>query len=76
MDAAEFVDALGQAVTKRYATPAPASGPGGRRTYNGAKRSVDITPLEIGGRNVVVYVDAPAGAGRGLIDPARVKLAR
>ena len=76
MDAAEFVDALGQAVTKRYATPAAASGPGGKRTFNGAKRSVDITPLEIAGRNVVLYVDAPAGASKALIDPGKVKLER
>jgi hypothetical protein len=74
MDAAEFVDAIGQAVTKRYAASAPSAGAGGRRSYASAKRGVDVILREIDGHNVVVYVDAPAGASRALIDPAKVKL--
>src|SRR5258706_10788140 len=72
IDAAQFVDALGQAVGRRYKTSAPSVAKSGVRKYAGSGRSVVITPREIGGRNVVIYIDVPAGASSALIDPARI----
>jgi hypothetical protein len=76
VDAAQFVDAVGQAIGKRYRTSAPTVSASGVRTYVGARRTVVITPREIGGRNVVVYVDVPTGAPASIIDPARISLAQ
>jgi len=73
-DAAQFVDALGQAVGKRYRTDAPTIAATGVRTYTGSGRTVAITPREIAGRNVVIYADVPAGASTTLVDPARISL--
>ena len=75
-DAAEFVDAMGQAIGKRYRTSAPTVSSAGVRTYSGSKRTVVITPREIGGRNVVIYTDVPAGASPSVIDPARITIGR
>lgn len=75
-DAAQFVDAVGQAIGKRNRTGAPTVSAAGVRTYSGAGRTVVITPREIGGRNVVLYVDVPAGASTAIIDPARITLGR
>jgi hypothetical protein len=75
-DAAEFVDALGQAIGRRYRTGAHTAGAGGARTYSGGGRTVVITPREIGGRNTVLMVDVPAGAPTSVIDPARITLGR
>jgi hypothetical protein len=74
VDAAEFVDALGQAVQQRYRAPAPTMGAGGTRSYAGRGRTVVVTPREIGGRNVVLVVDVPAGTSANLVDLGRVKL--
>jgi hypothetical protein len=76
MDAAQFVDALGQAIGRRYRTGAPSLAASGARTYTGAGRTVVLTPREIGGRNVVVYVDVPAGVSPSLVDPARISIGR
>lgn len=76
MDAAEFVDATGQAVGRRYRTSAPTVAANGVRTYTGSNRTVVITPREIGGRNVVTYVDVPNGASPSLIDAARITFGR
>jgi hypothetical protein len=76
LDAAQFVDALGQAIGKRYKTAAPTSSSKGVRTYTGSGRTVVITPWEIAGRDVVMYVDVPAGASASLIDPARIAIGR
>ena len=73
-DEAQFVDALGQAIGKRYNTAAPTVSSSGARTYSGSGRTVVITPREISGRSVVVYADVPAGTSPALIDPARVTL--
>jgi hypothetical protein len=75
-DAAEFVDALGQGIMRRYATSAPRVARGGARSYAGSGRTVTITPLEREGRNVVMYVDVPAGASPSVIDPARISIGR
>ncbi|HKO17005.1 MAG TPA: hypothetical protein VJU87_12250 [Gemmatimonadaceae bacterium] len=72
LDAAEFVDALGQAVQHRYRAPASTAGPNGVRRYAGTGRTVVVTPREIGGRNVVLVVDVPAAASPNVLDLARV----
>ncbi len=74
VDAAEFVDALGQATQKRYRITGPALGAGGARTYSGRGRTVVITPREIGGRNVVLVVDVPSSASPQLLDLGRVTI--
>ena len=74
-DAAEFVDALGQAIGMRYRTAAPTISASGVRTYSGSGRTVVITPREIHGRDVVLYVDVPAGTSPAVIDPGRISIA-
>lgn len=68
IDAAEFVDALGQATQQRYRTPAPTIGAGGVRTYSGRTRTVVVTPREMSGKNAVLVVDVPQGASPNLLD--------
>ena len=74
VDAAEFVDALGQAVQRRYRIAGPATSDGGVRTYTGRGRTVVVTPREIGGRNVVLVVDVPTGTSTQLVDLGRVTI--
>lgn len=74
MDAAQFVDAVGQAIEKRYKTPPPTVGPNGVRTYSGSGRTVVITPREISHRSVVLYVDVPAGTSTAIVDPGRISV--
>jgi hypothetical protein len=76
LDAAQFVDAIGQAIGKRYRTGGPSLSANGVRSYTGAGRTVVITPREVGGRNVVMYVDVPAGASPAVMDPSRISLGR
>jgi hypothetical protein len=73
-DAAQFVDAVGQAIGKRYRTGAPTVGRRGVRTYAGRERTVVLTPIERDGRNLVMYVDVPSGSPTTLIDPARITI--
>ena len=73
-DAAQFVDAVGQAIGKRYRTGAPTMGRRGVRTYTGRERTVVLTPIERGGKNLVMYVDVPVGSSASLIDPARITI--
>ena len=75
-DAAQFVDAMGQATGRRYRTGAPTVSRTGVRTYRGSGRVAVLTPLELGGRNVVMYVDAPTDAPTSLIDPARISIGK
>ncbi len=72
VDAAQFVDALNQVAERRYRTPNPTIVYTGQRTYRGSKRTVQVTPLKIGGLNVVLYVDAPTGSSLTLLDPAKI----
>jgi hypothetical protein len=37
---------------------------------------VVLTPREISGKNVVLYVDVPSGVSPSLIDPARISIGR
>jgi hypothetical protein len=75
-DAAQFVDALGQAVVRRYRAGAPMTEARGVRTYMGAGRTVTVTPRNIAGRSVVVYVDVPTGAPANRMDVDRIILGR
>ena len=75
-DAAQFVDAVGQAIGRRYKTGAPTVSRRGVRTYTGRERTVVLTPVEIKGTNVVMYVDVPAGESTALIDPTRIAIGR
>lgn len=74
VDAAEFVDAFGQATQKRYRIAGPVLGAGNARTYSGGGRTVVVTPREIGGKNVVLVVDVPSGVSPQLLDLARVTI--
>ena len=74
IDAAEFVDALGQAMQLRYRAPAPTIGSNGIRTYAGRGRTVVVTPREMSGKNVVLVVDVPQGASPNLLDLNRVTI--
>jgi hypothetical protein len=80
-DAAEFYDALGQTLPRRYPDsrllPAPSLGAGvtARLYSGGAGRGILLRAGEIGGRSVVLYVDAPPGAApTSVVDFARVTL--
>ena len=71
-DKAEFVDALGQAVQRRYR--AAPSVRGGIRSYQGSGRSVVITPFESNGREAVMYVDVPTGVSPSVMDARRIRI--
>jgi hypothetical protein len=74
VDAAEFVDALGQAVQRRYRIAAPKIGAAELRTYAGRERTVVVTTRVIGGKNAVLVVDEPNGVPAQLVDIARVNV--
>ncbi len=74
VDAAEFVDAMGQVAERRYRTPNPTFTPAGARVYRGSKRTVAVTPFELGNRSAVLYVDVPTGSPITLLDPQAVRL--
>ncbi|HYW29905.1 MAG TPA: hypothetical protein VE869_00265 [Gemmatimonas sp.] len=79
VDAADFLDVFGDAMRRRYeigrqdipagttsrTLDAPAKG------QRGARR-VSLELRQLDGRDVVIFVDAPAAAGTKLIDPARI----
>jgi hypothetical protein len=86
-DAAEFFQAAGDAVSKRYegarsdSAPAAAGGPRGGgtvKTYTTAARDggrvVRVRALDLAGRPAVLYVDAPGVGDLDLIEPARATL--
>lgn len=72
VEAAEFVSALTDATSRRYKVPVRTDATG--RTFTGASRTARITARVIDGRNVVMYVDVPAGASPTLLDLAAVKI--
>ena len=76
MDAAQFVDALGQAIIRRYGTGGASMSSAGVRTYSGHGRTVVVTPRVGSGRNLVVMVDVPAGTPTALVDAARIRIGR
>jgi hypothetical protein len=73
VDAAEFVDAFGQATQARYRIAGPKITPGAR-TYAGRDRTVVVTTREIGGKQAVLIVDVPNGATPALVDIAHVTI--
>jgi hypothetical protein len=73
IDAAEFVDAFGQAIQTRYRSAAPKITVGAR-TYTGRDRTVVVTTREIGGKQAVLVVDVPNGASPQLVDIAHVTI--
>lgn len=75
-DAAEFVDAIGQGITRRYRTRSPQVTRAGVRTYTGSGRTVVLTPFERDGQNAVLYVDVPAGVSPAVVNPARITIGR
>jgi hypothetical protein len=72
-DRAEFIEALGESTGRRYRTNWPTVR-GDVRVYRGSGRVVVITPLQIDGREVVMYVDVPTGAETSVIDARRITL--
>lgn len=75
IDAAEFFDLLDASLIKRHGgriTPGAASGT--TRTYGAGGRSILLSISDIGGRPVILYVDAPAGVSPRLIDLSKVRL--
>ena len=73
-DAQEFIETVGEAVTRRYRAGAPSIAASGVRTYLGAGRTVVVTPPTRAGRPLVLFVDVPAGASIRPIDPERITL--
>ncbi len=74
-EAAEFVEAMGQGVTRMYHTGSAALGAGGVRTYTGARHTVQITPVQVGATSVVLYEDVPQGQSPRLLEPSRITVA-
>ena len=75
-DAAQFVDALGQAIVRRYGTGGATMSSAGVRTYMGRGRTVIVTPREVPGGHIVLMVDVPAGTPTALVDAARIRIGR
>ena len=72
LDAAEFVDAVGVGLRRRFRTAGPSIDAAGVRTFTGRGRTVVVTPSERAGKNIVLFVDVPAGASPRLLDLDRV----
>jgi len=77
-DAAEFYDAMGEVIPKRYpdaklgaALPKSITG---RQYVAGGGRSLLLRAADVQGRPVVLYVDAPPGASTALVDLGKVTL--
>jgi hypothetical protein len=76
LDAAEFVDVLGAALPNRYRGMKLTSGQAEVRRYEGGGRTIELRPVTIDGRPVVLFTDIPAGAGLPLADAARIRLSQ
>ena len=74
LDAAEFVDALGAGMQRRFRVQAPTIAEHGVRSFAGDGRTVVVTPRELGGRTVVLVVEVPTGASPQLLDLGRVTI--
>jgi hypothetical protein len=74
VEAGEFFHIAGQAVEARYKTKAGKGSTDLVKNYSGEGRSVQVSTLEIQGRQVVLYVDVPSGASTNIINPAQVTL--
>jgi hypothetical protein len=76
VEAGEFYDIMARGIEKRFSTKAAARSNNLVKNYSVAGRTIQLTTIEIQGRPVVIYVDVPAGAKPGIIDPAQVRLAQ
>ena len=74
LDAAEFVDALDDAIPVRYRHAKRVTAAGDRRRYEGAGRIVEVTPVTVSGHSVVLFIDVPAGVAPDLVDAARIRI--
>jgi hypothetical protein len=74
IDAAEFFDLLDVAMIKRHGGRIVPFGRGTTRTYGAGGRRILLSISDVGGRPVVLYVDAPAGVSPRLIDLKKVTL--
>ncbi len=84
VDAAEFFQAAGDAVSKRYegaradSSAAGGRGAGSTKTFTSAARdggrTVRLRALDVGGRPAVLYVDAASAADLDVVDAARASV--
>jgi len=81
VDAADFLDLMGDAARRRYQMGKPTIAPGAttRRfdieaTKTHGARTVTMQMAKVDGRALVYFLDAPAAVGEGLIDFKRVTL--
>src|SRR5438874_5507092 len=74
VEAGEFFHLTGEAVEKRYSAKAAAGSSELIKKYSAAGRAVQLSTSEIQGRQVVIYVDIPAGANPAIINAAQVTL--
>jgi hypothetical protein len=75
-DAAEFRFVLSEAVEKRLDLKPLSGGSGSVLRYSARGRTVELVSATVDGKSVVMYTDAPAGAGTRLLDLSKVKVAR
>jgi hypothetical protein len=72
VDAAEFVSVLDDVMLARFNAKPTTNG--SVRRFTTAKRTIEISSRDIGGRPVVFYVDVPAGSSTAVIDLAKVQV--
>lgn len=73
VDAGEFRERMDAVIARRYAIRDSVT-TGDTKSYGGAGRSIALTVAELHGRNVLLYVDVPAGTPTALLDLAKVEL--
>jgi hypothetical protein len=74
IDAAEFFDLLDVAMIRKHGAIRPGFATGTTRTYGANGRRILLSISDVGGRPVVLYVDAPAGVSPRLLDLRKVTL--
>ena len=74
VEAGEFFHMASEAIEKRFSTKSAAGSTDLLKKYSAAGRTLQVSTQEIQGRPVVIYVDVPAGANPGIINPAAVQL--
>src|SRR3954470_6116701 len=74
VEAGEFFHLAGETVEKRYSANAAAGSTDLVKNYSAGGRTLQVSTSEIQGRQVVIYVDIPAGANPAIINPAQVAL--
>ncbi len=71
-DGAEFMSAIDAVMRARFNIVPRVTGE--HRHFEAPKRTIDVDVREVGGRPVVLYVDAPAGSNASLVDFSKVKV--